>query len=342
VVGEGLQGLLGHGVHGVRDDEVADVHRVAVVGVLHAGRGPQGTLHVGAGVLERQEPVTGELLLERLVGQPGVGDAGQPHQVARLGVAGGVEPLVDLAVHPGDEEGRHRVDLREVLAGCLRLLQALEVGVHDGVVALQPEDQRDVHADALGQHLGDRRGALGGRRDLDQQVLPVHLGPQLLGHLDGGLLVVGHPGGDLDRHATVQSSGGLEGAGEDVTGLAYVGGGDREDRVVDVLPGLGELAHLVVVPLTVGQRAREDGRVGGDAHHRALLHEVGEVPGLDPLAGQVVEPDGDPCVSEGLESFGHRIPSGCFVVEWCRSKRVSLRTTSRRCCPRRPGRPPRR
>ena len=44
VVGDGVEGLLGHRVDGVLDDEVDDVHRVVVVGVLHAGRRPQRPL----------------------------------------------------------------------------------------------------------------------------------------------------------------------------------------------------------------------------------------------------------------------------------------------------------
>ena len=50
VVGEGLQGLLGHRVDGVGDDEVGDVHRVGVARVLDAGRRPQRPLGVGAGL----------------------------------------------------------------------------------------------------------------------------------------------------------------------------------------------------------------------------------------------------------------------------------------------------
>ena len=38
--------------------------------------------------------------------------------------------------------------------------------------------------------------------------------------------------------------------------------------------------------------------------------QVGEVAGVEPLAGQVVEPDGDAGVGEGLESFAHvMVPS---------------------------------
>ena len=110
--------------------------------------------------------------------------------------------------------------------------------------------------------------ALGGRRDLDEQVLPVDLGPQLLGGGEGRVGVVGEVGRDLDRDAAVDAVGGVEDRLEHVAGVAYVGRGQREDRLVDVGALGGELAHLVVVPLTVGERRGEDRRVGGDARRR--------------------------------------------------------------------------
>ena len=112
-------GLLGHRVDGVLDDQVDDVHGVAVVGVLHAGRGPQRPLRLGAVGLERGPAVAGEDLLVGLEGQPRVGDAGlalaAPGRCpARRSV--GVEPLVDLGVDAGDEERRDRVDRGQVVA----------------------------------------------------------------------------------------------------------------------------------------------------------------------------------------------------------------------------------
>src|SRR4051794_37573572 len=52
VVGERLEGLLGHRVDGVGDDQVGDVLGVGVALVLHAGGGPQRSLGVRAGVLQ--------------------------------------------------------------------------------------------------------------------------------------------------------------------------------------------------------------------------------------------------------------------------------------------------
>ncbi len=303
VVLDGQERLLRHGVDGVLDDQVVDVHRVLVVRVLHAGRRPQRALAVGPGRGQLVPAVAGEELLVGLVGEPGVGDPGLAEEV--VGGAGLVQPVVDLGVDAGDEERRDRVDLGEVQPGVVRLLQTGEVGVHHALVAVQPEDQGDVDADALAQGVGDRGGALGGRRDLDEQVLPVDLLPQLLGRGEGRVGVEGEVGGDLDGDPAVDPVGGVVDRLEDVAGVAYVGGGQREHRLVDVGALGGELAHLVVVPLALGERGGEDRRVGGDAHDVVVPDEVGEVARLDALAGEVVEPDGDSGLRQLLQVVSH-------------------------------------
>ena len=81
-----LERLLGHRVHGAGCDELGDVERVGQRRVLDAGRGPQRTLHVGAGIRQRLRALGGELLLEQLVGEARVRDAGLALQ--RLGLVG--------------------------------------------------------------------------------------------------------------------------------------------------------------------------------------------------------------------------------------------------------------
>ena len=44
-----------------------------------------------------------------------------------------------------------------------------------------------------------------------------------------------------------------------------------------------------------------------------LLDEVGEVAGLDALARQVVEPDGDSRVGQGLQAVGHGVPPAMWI-----------------------------
>ena len=162
VVGDRVERLLGHGVDGVLDDQVDDVHRVVVVGVLHAGRGPQRALLAGTLCLEPLPARAAEELLVHLEGEAGVGDAGLALEVGvGAGTGGGrVEALVDLGVDPRDEEGRDRVDVGEVVAVGERLLEPGDVGLHHVAVLLEAEDQRDVDRDAGREGLGDGRPAL--------------------------------------------------------------------------------------------------------------------------------------------------------------------------------------
>ena len=148
------------------------------------------------------------------VRQPGVGDRGLALQ--RLGLIGAdrVEPLVDLAVDPGDEERRDGVDLAQVVTVGRGLLQTADVGVDHPAVALQGEDQGHVDADPLGDRRGDRRQAGLGGRDLDQHVGPVDDLPQIGRLGDGGLGVHGQTRLDLDRHPAVDAAGGRVGGGE--------------------------------------------------------------------------------------------------------------------------------
>ena len=77
-----------------------------------------------------------------------------------------------------------------------------------------------------------------------------------------------------------------------VAGVAHVVGGDRADGGVDVGAPLGELLDLRVVGVALRQRGLEDRRVGGDADDAPGVDQVLQIAGLQPLAGQVVEPDG--------------------------------------------------
>ena len=86
VVERGLEGLLGHRVDGVRHRELGDVERVGQVRVLDAGRGPQRALLVRAGGEQRLGALGGERLLEDLVGELRVGDAGLALERERLRV----------------------------------------------------------------------------------------------------------------------------------------------------------------------------------------------------------------------------------------------------------------
>jgi hypothetical protein len=100
------------------------------------------------------------------------------------------------------------VDLGQVVAVFLGLLQAGLEGVDDGPVALQGEDQGHVDADALGQGCGDRFEALERGRDLDVDVVLVDLLVQVLGFGDGAGGVPGQARVNFDGHAAVHALGG--------------------------------------------------------------------------------------------------------------------------------------
>ena len=203
-----------------------------------------------------------------------------------------------------DEEGGDGVDARQVDARGLRLLQAREVGVHDGAVAVEGEDQRDVDADAEADDLGDGREARLRRRDLDHDVRAVDQPGQLLGLGDGGRRVVGQARVDLDGDAAVAALRRVVHGAQDVGGGADVGGGHHADRLVDGDAAGGEVGELLLVTLTGADGRLEDRGVRRDAHDVAVLDQFGEVAGLDALAGQVVQPDGNAFAGKGLEGRG--------------------------------------
>ena len=101
------------------------------------------------------------------------------------------------------------------------------------------------------------------------------------------------------------------------------------------VPTRGQLADLRVVALTLAERRLEDRRVGRHADDVGVLDEVGEVAGLEALAGQVVEPDGHSRVGELLQAVGH----GSSCVGWCGWRRQSVARDAVAWRPRR--RPPR-
>ena len=139
VVGNSVQGCLGHGVHGVGCDQAGDVQGVRQGRVLHAGGCPQRALYVRAVCLQTCPTLGGEHFLEHLVGEACVCQAClalELHSVA----AGSFEARIDFGVYAGDEEGCDRVDGGQVLAVLQRLLQAEHVGVDDLAVAGQGED----------------------------------------------------------------------------------------------------------------------------------------------------------------------------------------------------------
>src|SRR5215469_3464918 len=98
VVGGGVQGRLGHRVHGVAGHQLDDVESVGERRVLGGRGGPQRTLHAGALRRERRPARRGQPLLVQLVGQPRVRDRGLALQRVSFRRADLLQPLVDLGV----------------------------------------------------------------------------------------------------------------------------------------------------------------------------------------------------------------------------------------------------
>ncbi len=131
------------------------------------------------------------------------------------------------------------------IPAALRGLETREIGLDDLTVTLEAEDQRDVDTDSRADGRRDCVEALDGRRNLDQSVRTIHLGPELLGLGDGSRGVMGESGLDLDRHAPVDAVGGVEDGAEDVAGGRDVVGRDLEDGFVDALARCREFADLL-------------------------------------------------------------------------------------------------
>jgi hypothetical protein len=137
--------------------------------------------------------------------------------------------------------------------------------------------------------------------------------------------VVGQPGVDLDGDPAVPPARRLVHRAQDVRGGADVGGRHHPDGLVDRHPAYRQVVELLLVALPGADRGLEDGRVGGHADDVPGRDELGEVPGGDALAGEIVEPDGDALLgetSQGVRGGGRRgrfgghsdhLPSGARV-----------------------------
>ena len=304
MVGNSVQGCLGHGVHGVGCDQAGDVQGVRQGRVLHTGGCPQRALYVRAVCLQTCPTLGGEHFLEHLVGEACVCQAClalELHSVA----ACRFEACIDFGVYAGDEEGCDRVDGGQVLTVFQRLLQAEHVGVDDLAVAGQGEDQGHVHADAGSQGLRDGAQTFLGCGDLDHDVFAAHALVEFTCHLGGAFGVACQAGVNLDGDAAVKTVGRLVDGCEHVAGVAYVVAGCGEDCLFNACAGGGKLTHLLSVCGALGERASEDGGVGGHTDDVVGLDEFGEVAAGQTLTGEVVKPDGDTGVGKLLSGLRH-------------------------------------
>ena len=210
------------------------------------------------------------------------------------------------------------MDLRDVETRIARLLEPRQVGIDDGGVALEREDQRDVDRDPRRDRRRDG-GESGLRRgDLDEGVGAVDALPQLgrLGRRAVG--VVREVGRDLDRDATVDAARLIENGTEDVGCIAHIGRREREDRLVGRRAFAGEIGEGRVVRTVVGvaDRTREDRRVGRDARDVARVDQLLQVARRDARAREVIEPDADAGCGEVCGRGAHAFS---WMVSWAAS-----------------------
>ena len=289
----GLERRHRHRVDRVRRHQAPHVQRRGVGRVLDAGRSPQRALDGRARLAQRGEALALEDALVGGVRGPRVRQAGA---TLKLGVARGLQALVDLGVHARDEEGRDRMPVQRQALG-LTALEALDVGLHDRLVGLHREQQRHVDVQAVVDRLLDRRDARLGGRDLDHQVRAVDRLPVLvrLRRSCARCRARGPGRPPRTRSRRTRSCGRRRGAGR------------RRRPARPAAPARGRSRRSSCLRRRgAGRRRRsrprrggllEDRGVGGHALQRVLLDHPRQLAGLDQPAGEAVEPDG--CSSRG-------------------------------------------
>jgi hypothetical protein len=171
-------------------------------------------------------------------------------------------------------------------------LEAAHVGVDHLVVAGHREQQRHVDVDASRGELLNRGNALLGRGDLDHDVRPLQPTPQVERLLDRRVTVAGEVGGALERDEPVASIGLLVGGAKQVGGAAYVVECELEEELPWMADPRGDSsAQLVVVAVRAGDGLGEDRGIRGSTGHLAIAHQPSEVPAVEQIARERVEPD---------------------------------------------------
>ena len=258
--------------------------------------------------------LAGELLGEQAVGQPGLGHGRLPpkgQEALGVGCARGgrLEATVDLGVDPAHEEGSHTGHMGQVLpAGGGQRLQSGHVGLDDLGVTGQAEDESDIDAAALADHLTNGGDALGGGRNLDQGVGPVDALVEGTSGPDGAFGVVGQGGGHLHRHVAVAPVGRVIDRPEDGQGRLDVVDHQVPVGVLDRL-GADEFTEFLVVGVLTGDGLGEDGGVGCDPPD-PLGHQTGHGAVLEPVPPHVVEPGTLALLLVEVGECGHGIPFG--------------------------------
>jgi len=198
VIVDGLECLFWHRVDDAVDGEVDDVERVGQGGVFDSGRRPERPLPVSACGEKGPRTVARELLLEETVGQSRIRDSSGAPKHSRFRCPDQVKSPVHLRVDARNEEGRNRLDGGQVVPIQPGTLEAGEIRVDHGVVALEAENEGHVDADTRRDGLRDGGEALDGGRDLDHRVRAVDGRPEPFSLRDRASGVAGEIWCDLD------------------------------------------------------------------------------------------------------------------------------------------------
>src|SRR6266511_753126 len=291
------QGRLGQSRDGVRADQLLDVAHVAIRRVFRGRRGPERTLWRCTVRAQRLPARTGEYLLEVLVGKLGAGDPKPAAQ--RQGTPGAVlvEQLVGGSVDSRDEEAGDRVNPRQVKPSIRGAVEPAKVGLGDGGVALEREDEGDVDAVAGGDRILDRAQSRLGGGGLDQQVREVDPALQPVALSDRRVRVPGEGRIDLPGDVAVGAAAGLPERQELHGGVADVGRGDLGEAVDGLEAETAKVPYLPVVGAAGTDRTVEDRRVGRHAGNRVASDQPLQSAGLEEIAREPVDPNGlaKPC-----------------------------------------------
>jgi hypothetical protein len=174
---------------------------------------------------------------------------------------------------------------------------------------LEREDERDVDRAPGGDRVLDRPDPGLGRGDLHVEIPLVDELVQPFRLLEGLVALVGEIRVDLDGDEAVDTVGAVPGRAHEIAGVLDVLGREREEDLLDVVVALELRAELVVVPLSGGERLLEDGRVRGDADHCILVHESGEMAGLEHLSRKRIDPDADAVLRKLMQAATRHSPT---------------------------------
>ena len=113
---------------------------------------------------------------------------------------------------------------------------------------------------------------------------------ELLRLLARGVRVVGQRRVDLDRDISAQAPAPVPHRSHEVARPAHVLRGELEERLARLAALRAEPSQLLVVPRALGHRLLEDRRVRRDAADSVVAHHPLELPRLQEIAGEEVDP----------------------------------------------------